>query len=71
MTGVQTCALPIYYTKITNNTSNTKDVQFKIGDIDLLPYMRKEEKVGYDGMGFSAREFKLLYQIVDDADDRP
>jgi hypothetical protein len=70
-TGLTTTLPCQYYTKITNNTSNTKDVQFKIGDIDLLPYMRKEEKVGYDGMGFSAREFKLVYQIVDDADDRP
>ncbi len=70
-TGLTTTLPGQYYTKITNNTSNTKDVQFKIGDIDLLPYMRKEEKVTYDGMGFSAREFKLLYQIVDDADDRP
>jgi hypothetical protein len=70
-TGLTTTLPCQYYTKITNNTSNTKDVQFKIGDIDLLPYMRKEEKVTYDGMGFSAREFKLLYQIVDNSDDRP
>jgi len=70
-TGLTTTLPCQYYTKITNNTSNTKDIQFKIGDIDLLPYMRKEEKVTYDGMGFSAREFKVLYQIVNDADDRP
>jgi len=33
--------------------------------------MRKEEKVGYDGMGFSAKEFKVMYQIVANSDDRP
>jgi hypothetical protein len=67
-----TSTLPCqYYSKLTNNTSNTKDVQFKISDVDLLPYMRKEEKVTYDGMGFSAREFKVIYQIVDDVNDRP
>jgi hypothetical protein len=60
-----------YYTKITNNTSNTKDVEFRLGDVDLLPYMRKEEKGTYDGLGFSAREFRVLYQIVDDAANRP
>jgi len=59
------------YAKIYNSTSSSKDVQFKLNDIDLLPYMRKEEKVGYDGLGFSAREFKVLYQIVDDVTDRP
>lgn len=70
-TGLTTTLPGQYYTKITNSTSSSKDVEFKIGDIDLLPYMRKEEKVGYDGMGFSAREFKLLYQIVDDGTVRP
>tara|TARA_R110000772_G_scaffold17946_3_gene49898 strand:+ start:75892 stop:78120 length:2229 start_codon:yes stop_codon:yes gene_type:complete len=59
------------YTKITNSTSNSKDVQFKINDVDLLPYMRKEEKGGYDGMGFSAKEFKVLYQILPNSTDRP
>ena len=33
--------------------------------------MRKEEKSGYDGMGFSAKEFKVMYQIVQNSDDRP
>ena len=67
-----TTTLPCqYYTKITNNTSNTKDVQFKIGDVDLLPYMRKIEQTGYDGLGFFAKEFKVLYQILDNQTDRP
>jgi len=59
------------YTKISNTTSSTKDVQFKIGDVDLLPYMRKEEKGGYDGMGFSGKGFKVLYQILTNDVDRP
>lgn len=51
-----------YYTKITNKTTTTKDVQFKIEDIDNLPYMNS---------GFSANSFKVLYQIMDNAVDRP
>lgn len=70
-TGLTTTLPCQYYTKISNNTSNTKDVEFRLSNIDLLPYMRKEEKAGYDGMGFSARDFKVLYQIVDNVDDRP
>lgn len=60
-----------YYTKIYNSTSNSKDVQFKLNDVDTLPFMRKEENAGYDGLGFSAKEFKVLYQIVDNVSDRP
>ena len=52
------------YTIMANNTSSAKDVQFRISDVDLLPYMRKIEEPGYDGLGFSANEFKVLYQIV-------
>lgn len=70
-TGLTTTLPCQYYTKIQNNTSNSKDVEFRIADVDLLPYMRKEEKGSYDGRGFSAREFKVLYQIVDNFDDRP
>ena len=70
-TGLTTTLPCQYYTKIQNNTSSTKDIEFNIEELDYLPYMRKEEKIGYDGMGFSAREFKVLYQIVDDFNDRP
>lgn len=59
------------YTKITNNTSSAKDIEFKISETDLLPYMRKIELAEYDGLGFYATNFKLLYQIVDNATDRP
>jgi hypothetical protein len=52
------------YTIMANNTSGSKDVEFKISGVDLLPYMRKIENPGYDGLGFSAKEFKVLYQIV-------
>jgi hypothetical protein len=69
-TGLTTTLPCQYYSKIKNNTSSSKDVQFRIADTDLLPYMRKEEKSSYDGMGFSAKEFKVLYQIVSD-DSRP
>ena len=67
-----TSSLPCQtYTKITNNTSSPKDVQFKINETDFLPYMRKIESAGYDGLGFYAYNFKLLYQIVSDSTDRP
>ena len=58
------------YVKITNNTSSAKDVEFKISETDLLPYMRKKE-TSTDGYGFYAYNFKLLYQIVTDSMDRP
>jgi hypothetical protein len=58
------------YTIMGNNTSSPKDVQFKISNVDLLPYMRKIEDPSYDGLGFYAKEFKVLYQIVS-GDTRP
>lgn len=58
------------YTKLYNGTSNSKDVEFKISDLDLLPYMRKTEKGTYDGMGFHADKFKVLYQVTTNG-DRP
>jgi len=58
------------YTIMANNTSSAKDVEFRISDLDLLPYMRKIEDPTYDGLGFSAKEFKVLYQIVS-GDTRP
>jgi len=60
-----------YYTKITNTTPTIKDVDFRLNAVDLLPYMRKIEDIGYDGLGFYAYQFKVLWQIVDDSDDRP
>lgn len=59
------------YTKITNTTSSAKDVSFKISNVDQLPYMRKIENVGYDGFGFYAYNFRVMYQIVEDINDRP
>ena len=58
------------YVIMSNNTSTAKDVEFKISDVDLLPYMRKIEDPGYDGLGFYANEFKVLYQITS-GDTRP
>ena len=59
------------YIKITNNTSSAKDVAFRIKETDLLPYMRKIEDAGYDGLGFHADKFKLVYQIVGSSGARP
>lgn len=66
-----TTGLPCqYYAKIKNNTASGRDIQFKLEGIDKLPYMRKLEDVSYDGRGFYADKFKVLYQIVND-DERP
>jgi hypothetical protein len=59
------------YIKITNNSSSPKDIAFRMAEVDMLPYMRKIENVGYDGLGFYATKFKLVYQIVSDASIRP
>jgi hypothetical protein len=67
-----TSSLPCQtYVKVTNNTSVNKDIAFRIESTDLLPYMRKIENLDYDGRGFYADTFKLLYQIVDDVTTRP
>jgi hypothetical protein len=55
------------YTKIKNTGVDTKDVQFRLENVDRLPYMRKVEKVGYDGAGFYANDFVVLAQIVDES----
>jgi hypothetical protein len=65
-TTVTTPTLPAQrYTVLDNKTSSDKDVQFRISDLNQLPYMRKRESVGYDGYGFFADNFKLLAQVVD------
>jgi hypothetical protein len=67
-----TTSLPCQtYVKITNTTSGPKDVDFRLIGTDLLPYMRKIESASYDGYGFHAHKFKLVYQIVADAAIRP
>lgn len=58
------------YVKLTNTTNKNKDVTFNIDGLGLLPYMRKIE-ASWDGLGFYADEFKLLYQIVNDPNERP
>jgi hypothetical protein len=70
-TGLTTTLPCQKYAKITNSTSVTKDVEFRISNLDYLPYMRKIENGGYDGRGFHAYNFKVLYQIVADGEDRP
>jgi hypothetical protein len=58
------------YVKLTNTTNAPKDIAFRISQTDLLPFMRKIEG-GYDGLGFYADKFKLLYQIVSDENTAP
>lgn len=70
-TGLQSSLHCQNYVKVTNNSSSKKDVTFRISDTDSLPYMRKIELGGYDGLGFYADTFKLVYQIVQDPNTRP
>ncbi len=70
-TGLTTSLPCQTYSKVTNNSSTAKDVSFRIEAVDLLPYMRKLDFSGYDGIGFNAYRFKVLYQIVSDVNDRP
>ena len=70
-TGLTTSLPCQKYVKVTNNSSSKKDISFNISDVDLLPYMRKIENVDYDGFGFYAYNFKLVYQIVNDPNQRP
>ena len=66
-----TTALPCQkYIKLLNDSSASKDVSFRVNGIDQLPYMRKKE-TGWDGLGFYADEFKLVYQVVSDSITRP
>ena len=62
-TGTTTVTTPILpcqrYTVIDNKTNTDKDVQFRIGNLNELPYMRKRENVNYDGFGFFADTFLI------------
>lgn len=70
LTGLNT-ALPCQnYIKLINDSTSSKDVSFRINGINQLPYMRKKE-TGWDGLGFYADKFKLVYQIVPDSVTRP
>jgi len=56
--GIQP-ALPCQnYTEITNTGTSSKDVQFNMENIELLPYMRNDNVSG----GFYGDTFKVLYQ---------
>ena len=59
------------YIKITNSTPTSRDVQFHVAGQNLFPYMEKLESGGYNRFGFYATNFKLVYQIIDDANARP
>ena len=55
------------YTVLDNNTATDKDLQFRINNVDQLPYMRKLESPSYDGYGFYANKFVLLSQKINKA----
>ena len=55
------------YSVLDNNTATDKDLQFRINNVDQLPYMRKLESPSYDGYGFYANRFVLLSQKINKA----
>ena len=59
------------YLKFDNKTKLPKDIQFTIEDINYLNYMQQIETNTFDGTGFYAHQFVVLYQIVDNHVDRP
>jgi hypothetical protein len=64
-TTVTTPTLPNQrYTVLDNTTNSDKDIQFRLNNVDQLPYMRKRESASYDGYGFYADNFKLLAQVI-------
>jgi hypothetical protein len=66
-----TTSLPCqYYSKVINGSAGKQDIEFRINTTGELPYMRKIES-SWDGYGFYANNFKILYQIVDSQTDRP
>ena len=66
-TGMTTTLPCQRYTVVQNNTTTGEDrnVTFSIASTNQLPYMRKIESPGYDGLGFYANEFVLLAQSID------
>jgi hypothetical protein len=75
-TGTTTVTTPVLpcqrYTVIDNKTGTDKDVQFRIDNVDHLPYMRKREDSNYDGYGYFADTFKVLAQVINrDTQNRP
>ena len=57
--------------KIQNTTSGTRDIAFRMAEEGINPYMRKIEGASYDGFGYYAKHFTVLYQGVDDYDTLP
>jgi len=49
---------------LTNTSSTGKDVEFRMSEIDMFPYMRKIEDTNYDGYGWYAYNFKVLFQVT-------
>jgi len=63
--GATTETLPCQrYAYLDNPTTLDLDVEFKINNLNNLPYMRKVELGGYDGMGWYANNFFVLAQIT-------
>jgi hypothetical protein len=63
--GATTETLPCQrYAYLDNPTTMDLDVEFKINNLNNLPYMRKVESGSYDGKGWYANNFYVLAQIT-------
>jgi hypothetical protein len=66
--GIQYSFPQMIFTKFVNNSQIDRDISFQLEDLNFLPYMKQLEASYYDGFGFYADSFKILYQIVDNGD---
>jgi hypothetical protein len=65
LTGVQNTLPQGSIMVFDNNSQTDRDIEFQLENSGFLPYMRQREDVNYDGFGFYANDFVVLYQIQD------
>lgn len=65
LTGIQNTLPQASVMVFDNNSQTDRDIEFQLENSGFLPYMRQREDVDYDGYGFYANEFIVLYQIQD------
>jgi len=58
------------FIKFVNTTTIDKDIEFQLENTTSLSYMRKFESPTYDGFGFYAHKFFVLFQLTE-LNERP
>ena len=59
------------YIKITNPTGLDKNIALTMEAVGELEYLQDPLGSGYDGCGFYATKYKIIYQIIDNEITRP